>query len=86
MVLKQGEKRGKPPELTKAAFSLVQKPDGPFLTGGSDKFTAFSAQKPFLLPSYTYSISPLLVPSRREHSVATWRARRGKAGARYTCV
>lgn len=42
---------------------------------GADKFAAVSAPIAFFFPCCTYSIFPLLVSSRQEHSVATWRER-----------
>lgn len=81
VVLKHPGKMGKPTEFTQDAFMFVQKPKGPFLGGGGgiDKFAAVSAPD-FFYSSCTYSIFPLLVPSRQEHSVATRRE-----GERETC-
>lgn len=75
-VLKHAGKRGKPPEFTKAAFTLVQKLNGPFLMGEGGGMEQV-CQKACLLPSYTYSIFPWLVLSRQEHTVAIWKAGRG---------
>lgn len=80
------EREEKHLNLPKLLSHLFRSQMGLFRLGGQISSQLSQPQKAFLLPSCTYSIFPLLVPSRQEHDIATWRAGRGKPGARYTCV
>lgn len=71
------KERKKTPEFTKAAFTLVQKPNGPFLMGWGTSSQLSQPQEAFLLPSCTYGTFPRPVPSRRAHGVAPWGAGSG---------
>lgn len=85
VVLRHPGKMGKPTESTQDSFVFVQKPNEPFFGGGGrgegrQVCSCLSPGSLFSSLSCTYSIFPLLVPSRQEHSAATRRE-----GERETC-
>lgn len=85
VVLKHPRKMEKPTEFTQDAFMFVRKPNGPFFSWGAE--LGSQPQLAFFFPSCTYSIFPLLILSRQEHSVATQKGREGgKPGAKSILV